>query len=249
MNQENREKVVVITGATGALGDALIKKFAHKRLSLLINYLHNEKKALELQQIFQKDGNDAIIFKADVSEKNDVMQMYKKCIERFGRVDVLINNAGICNDNPICLLREEQWDEVIKTNLTGVYLCSRFFSKSMISNRSGNIINIASARGILGEKGQANYVAAKGGVIALTKALAKELIIFGIDVNAICPGHIWRGIGRYGGDYSLNNMEMGSYQNNDEINLRNAANMIDFLSFDNLKGVTGNVFRLDSEIN
>lgn len=244
MIQNSEEKVIVITGATGKIGEAIVKKLLQRKVKLLLNYLNNERRALELQKEVFESGNQAIIFKGDVAQQKEVSAMYDLCIKKYGKVDVLINNAAICSDNCICLLRKKQWEEVIKTDLTGVYLCSRYFLKNMIKNRKGNIINIASVRGILGEKGQANYVAAKGGVISLTKALAKEVEEIGIDINAICPGHIGQGIDRYS-----KKEENGLHCINDEIHVNNVTNMIDFLCFDNLKGVTGKVFRLDSEFN
>ena len=135
--------------------------------------------------------------KVDITKQDEVSKLYHETLRAFGKVDILINNAGICGDNPIQLMLEEQWRKVLDVNLTGAYLCSRAFSRAMIQQNSGKIINISSLKGQEGCEEQMNYSASKAGLIGFAKAMAKELGRFNIAVNAICPGIIITDMNRH----------------------------------------------------
>ena len=184
------DKVVVITGASRGLGKMLALAFAMEKAKVVINYFHSEESAQSLLKEINRFNDDCMIVCADVTDCDDIKKMYQAIIKRYKRIDILINNAGINCDHYVNIMSVKQWDDVININLKGVFLCSRCFSKIMIKNNSGKIINIASIKGQLGSEGQANYAASKAGVIAFTKSMAKELGIKGISVNAICPGFI-----------------------------------------------------------
>ncbi len=183
-------RIVLVTGGSKGIGKAVVTTFAEAGDAVIINYSmsRNEAEALRLE-LFPK--NAAIsIEQADVADYKQIKRMINNVIEKYGRIDVLVNNAGITRDSFLMLMSERDWSDVIDINLTGVFNCSKAVSEYMISQRGGVIINIASLSGIAGLPGQTNYSAAKGGVIAFTKALAKELAHFGIRVNAVAPGVI-----------------------------------------------------------
>jgi 3-oxoacyl-[acyl-carrier protein] reductase len=184
------KRIVLVTGGSKGIGRAIVTAFAEAGDAVIINFSKskNEAEALKLEL---SQGNDNIsIEKADVADSAQVKEMINNVIEKHGRIDVLVNNAGITRDSFLMLMSERDWSDVIDINLTGVFNCSKAVSEYMISQRGGVIINIASLSGITGLPGQTNYSAAKGGVIAFTKALAKELAHFGIRVNAVAPGVI-----------------------------------------------------------
>lgn len=167
-------------------------------------------------------------------------------IKEYGKIDVLINNAGLCSDNFIQFMSYDQWDRVIKNSLYGVFLCSRIFSKCLIKNGGGKIINIASLKGQLGSEGQCNYSAAKAGVIGLTKALAKEFGPYNISVNAVCPGFAVTDLNKDNENKVMYAMEMSTMTT--EYTKSDLSNFIAFLCSDAIKGVSGRIFNLDSRI-
>ncbi len=169
---------------------AVSRRFAEAGDSVVINCGRSLDKAEALQRELSLTNNRVAVQQADVSDYAQAKQMVEHTIERYGRVDVLVNNAGIVRDGYLMLMSEKDWHDVIDVNLTGVFNCSKAVSPHMIAQRSGVIVNVASLSGITGLPGQTNYSAAKGGVIAFTKALSKELAPFGIRVNAVAPGVI-----------------------------------------------------------
>ena len=184
------KKVIVITGASKGIGASLAWKFAKEQAYVVINYFHSESQAIELYKKICQFNSNCILVKADVTKPEEVRTLYKRTINRYGKIDTLINNTGICDDNLVQLMTIKQWNRVINTNLNGTFLCSREFSKTMIRQKQGKIINIASLKGQEGCIGQANYASSKAGIIALTKTMAKELGKYNIAVNAFCPGFI-----------------------------------------------------------
>lgn len=183
-------KVALVTGASRGIGRQIALELAMEGASVAVNYAGSEAKALELVDEIKSMGTEAIAIQADVSNSDSVNEMVKQTIEQFGKLDILVNNAGITKDNLLMRMKESEWDDVININLKGVFLCTKSVTRQMMKQRSGRIINISSIVGVSGNPGQANYVAAKSGVIGLTKTSAKELSSRGITVNAIAPGFI-----------------------------------------------------------
>jgi 3-oxoacyl-[acyl-carrier protein] reductase len=183
-------KIALVTGASRGIGREIALEFARQGANVVVNYAGSEQKALEVVEEIKKLGREAFAFQCNVADAEQVQQMVKETIERFGRLDILVNNAGITRDNLLMRMKEEDWDDVLNINLKGVFLCTKAVTRQMMKQRSGRIINISSIVGVSGNAGQANYVAAKAGVIGLTKTSAKELAPRGITVNAIAPGFI-----------------------------------------------------------
>lgn len=183
-------KVALVTGASRGIGREIAFELAREGASVAVNYAGSEAKALELVDEIKALGREAFAIQADVSNSDSVSEMVKETVERFGKLDILVNNAGITKDNLLMRMKESEWDDVININLKGVFLCTKAVTRQMMKQRSGRIINISSIVGVSGNPGQANYVAAKAGVIGLTKTTAKELSSRGITVNAIAPGFI-----------------------------------------------------------
>lgn len=183
-------KVALVTGASRGIGREIALQLAEEGANIAVNYAGSEAKAAEVAQEIKAMGREAMVVQANVADTSSVESMVKQTIEAFGRLDILVNNAGITRDNLIMRMKESDWDDVINTNLKGVFLCTKAVTRQMMKQRSGRIINISSIVGVSGNAGQANYVAAKSGVIGLTKTTAKELATRGITVNAIAPGFI-----------------------------------------------------------
>jgi 3-oxoacyl-[acyl-carrier protein] reductase len=185
-----KNKVALVTGASRGIGRAIALDLAKNGASVAVNFAGSEAKANEVVDEIKANGGNAFAIKADVSNSDDVSQMIKEVISQFGQFDILVNNAGITRDNLLMRMKDTEWDDVINTNLKGVFLCTKGVTRQMMKQRSGRIINIASVVGVSGNPGQANYVAAKAGVIGLTKTTAKELASRNITVNAVAPGFI-----------------------------------------------------------
>ena len=190
MAQQLTDQVALVTGASRGIGKAIALALAAEGAKLVINYARSAEAAEAVVQEIQQSGGEAIALQADVSEEEQVDRLIKAAKEKFGRIDVLVNNAGITKDTLLLRMKPADWSAVIDLNLTGVYLCTRAVSKLMLKQKSGRIINISSIVGEMGNPGQANYAAAKAGVIGFTKAVAKEVASRGITVNAVAPGFI-----------------------------------------------------------
>jgi len=185
------ERVVIITGGSRGIGRAIAFRFAGEKPRLvLLHYDPDDSAAKETLVRLTDQGVHAEAHRIDVSNRGDVDRLFKEVLARFGRVDVLINNAGITKDGLLMRMSEDEWDLVLRVNLKGVFNCSQAVIRSMIKERSGRIVNISSVNGVKGQAGQTNYSAAKAGVIGFTKALAAELANKGVTVNAICPGYV-----------------------------------------------------------
>ncbi|RSK51690.1 3-oxoacyl-[acyl-carrier-protein] reductase [Bacillus canaveralius] len=183
-------KAALVTGASRGIGREIALELARQGASVAVNYSGSEARANEVVDEIRALGREAFAVQADVANSDSVAAMVKETFEKFGKLDILVNNAGITRDNLLMRMKEEEWDDVINTNLKGVFLCTKAVTRQMMKQRSGRIINISSIVGVSGNAGQANYVAAKAGVIGLTKTTAKELASRGILVNAIAPGFI-----------------------------------------------------------
>lgn len=183
-------KKALVTGASRGIGRAIAIALAEAGADVAINYSGSEAAAAETAAAVEALGRRAVIVKANVGKADEFDAMVKEVIEQLGAIDILVNNAGITRDNLIMRMKEEEFDQVIETNLKGVFNGIKAVTRSMMKQRSGRIINISSVVGVLGNPGQANYVAAKAGVIGLTKASARELSSRGITVNCVAPGFI-----------------------------------------------------------
>lgn len=185
-----QDKVVVVTGASRGIGRAIALQVAQEGANVVVNYSGSADKAQQVVDDIKALGREAIAVQASVASTADVEALMKTATDTFGRIDILVNNAGITRDNLLMRMKEDEWDDVIDTNLKGVFLCTKAVTRIMMKQRYGRIINISSIVGVSGNAGQANYVAAKAGVIGLTKTTAKELASRNILVNAVAPGFI-----------------------------------------------------------
>jgi 3-oxoacyl-[acyl-carrier protein] reductase len=183
-------KVALVTGASRGIGRAIALSLAEAGADVVVNYAGSEAAAAEVVQQIETLGRKSFKVKANIGSSQEVEDLFKQVIEAFGRIDILVNNAGITRDNLIMRMKEEEFDQVIETNLKGVFNCIKAATRPMMKQRSGRIINISSVVGALGNPGQINYVGAKAGVIGMTKAAAKELASRGITVNCVAPGFI-----------------------------------------------------------
>src|SRR4028118_1854560 len=188
--QRLRDQVAIVTGASRGIGRAIALALAAEGAKIAVNYASSSAAAEEIVGSIEAAGGSAIALQADVSKTDGVEALINGTLEKWGRVDILVNNAGITRDTLLLRMKLEDWQAVIDLNLTGVFLCTRAVSKIMLKQRAGRIINIASVAGQMGNPGQANYSAAKAGVIGFTKTVAKELASRSITVNAVAPGFI-----------------------------------------------------------
>lgn len=183
-------KTAVVTGASRGIGRAIALALASEGAKVVVNYSGSQAKAEEVVAAITANGGEAVAVQASVAKAEEVQTLMDQALKTFGSIDILVNNAGITRDNLLMRMKEEEWDAVMDTNLKGVFLCTKAVTRQMMKQRAGRIINISSIVGVSGNAGQANYVAAKAGVIGLTKTTAKELASRGILVNAIAPGFI-----------------------------------------------------------
>jgi 3-oxoacyl-[acyl-carrier protein] reductase len=184
------KKVALVTGASRGLGRAIAIELATGNIKVAVNYLANDDEANKVAHKIESLGGEAILCKEDVSSADAVRRMTRQIVKQWGRIDILVNNAGIVRDALLLRMPDEAWDEVLDVDLRGAYLCTKYALRSMMEQGWGRIINIASLAGLVGNAGQANYSAAKGGLISFTKAIAREVGPRNITVNAIAPGFI-----------------------------------------------------------
>lgn len=242
MSELLQGKVAIVTGASRGIGRAIALQLAGVGAKVAVNYASSSTAADELVNQINSNGGDAIALQADVSKADQIDALVNTVMEKWGRVDVLVNNAGITRDTLLLRMKPEDWQAVIDLNLTGVFLCTRAVSKIMLKQKSGRIINIASVAGQMGNPGQANYSAAKAGVIGFTKTVAKELASRGITVNAVAPGFITTDMtSDLKADGILQFIPLGRYGEPDEV-----AGMVRFLAADPAAAyITGQTFNVD----
>lgn len=187
---ELKDKVALITGASRGIGRACALALAARGARIAVNYSRSPELAEQVVRDIEAQGGEAVALGADVSKPEQVDQLFDTLMGHYGRLDVLVNNAGITRDGLLVRMKLEDWQQVIDLNLTGVFLCLKAASKIMLKQRSGRIVNISSTSGLAGNPGQANYSAAKAGILGLTRTAARELASRGITVNAVAPGFI-----------------------------------------------------------
>jgi 3-oxoacyl-[acyl-carrier protein] reductase len=237
-----QDKVALVTGASRGIGRAIALTLAAAGAKVCVNYANSAGAAEEVVAAIQAQGGEAFAQQADVSQETEVETLVKAVMERWSRVDVLVNNAGITRDTLLLRMKLDDWAAVINLNLTGVFLCTRAVSKIMLKQRSGRIVNLSSIVGEMGNPGQTNYSAAKAGVIGFTKSTAKELASRGITVNAIAPGFIATEM-THGLDSQelLKFIPLGRYGEAEEV-----AGLVRFLAADPSAGyITGQVINID----
>ena len=183
-------KSALVTGASRGIGRSIAIQLAEEGYKVAVNYAGNKEKADAVVEEIKAKGVEAFAIQANVANGDEVKAMIKEVVSQFGSVDVLVNNAGITRDNLLMRMKEQEWDDVIDTNLKGVFNCIQKVTPQMLRQKSGSIINLSSVVGAVGNPGQANYVATKAGVIGLTKSAARELASRNITVNAVAPGFI-----------------------------------------------------------
>ena len=237
-------KIALVTGGSRGIGRAVAIELAKEGAAVAINYAGNKAAAEEVQSIITQIGGKAMIIQADVSDEKSAMQMVEEVIAQLGGIDILVNNAGITRDGLFIRMKEEDWNAVINTNLTGIFNCTKVAAKYMMKKRSGRIINMSSVSGIMGNAGQTNYAAAKAGVIGFTKSLAREMASRGITVNAVAPGFIatdmTAAMPEKAQEHVLTSIPLGKMGKPEDI-----ANAVLFLASDKASYITGQVIHVD----
>ncbi|KAM2231075.1 hypothetical protein ACFX1S_015410 [Malus domestica] len=244
-NPKVEAPVVIVTGASRGIGKAVALALGKSGCKVLVNYARSSKEAEQVSKEIEASGGQALAFGGDVSKEEDVTAMIKTVVDAWGTVDVLVNNAGITRDGLLMRMKKSQWQEVIDLNLTGVFLCTQAAAKIMMKQRKGRIINIASVVGLVGNVGQANYSAAKAGVIGFTKSVAKEYSSRNINVNAVAPGFIASDMtSKLGEDIEkkiLGSIPLGRYGQPEEV-----AGLVEFLALNPAASyITGQVLTID----
>lgn len=240
-------KVALVTGASRGIGRAIAEELASQGAYVIINYSGNEQAASEVLNTITKMGKRASLYRCNVGNYEEVKVMIDTIVKEHKSIDIIVNNAGITRDNLLLKMSEQEFDDVITTNLKGAFNTIKHASRYMLKQRSGKIINISSVSGITGNAGQANYSAAKAGIIGMTKAVAKELASRNINVNAVAPGFIQT-------DMTDALPDAMKEKVSDAIPLKkmgqpeDIAKMVSFLASSQGDYVTGQVFQVDGGI-
>jgi 3-oxoacyl-[acyl-carrier protein] reductase len=237
-------RAALVTGASRGIGRAVALKLAECGAKIMINYKQSAAQAEEVAEQIRSQSGQCLTVQGDVSLAADVERIFQAAQESFGRVDILVNNASINRDTLILRMSEDDWDEVLSTDLRGAFLCTKAALRSMMRERWGRIINISSLAGLLGNAGQANYSAAKAGLIGLTKAVAREMGSRGITVNALAPGFIetdmTKDLPQSLKDEALHRIILGRSGIPEDV-----AGAVAFLASDEASYITGQVLAVD----
>ena len=237
-------KVAFITGGSRGIGKQVALKFAKNGYNIVINYVSDNTDIKGLQEEFEKENVELLLVKADVTKKEEIQNLVKTAIEKFGYIDVLVNNAGITRDGLLMRMKEEDFDKVIEINLKGTFLVTKEVIPYMMKKREGSIINISSVVGLVGNAGQSNYAASKAGIIGFTKSVAKELASRNIRANCVAPGFIKTDMTDVLSEEVKENIHnqiplkrMGTPEE--------VANLVYFLGSEESKYITGQVIHVD----
>ncbi|HGZ6874382.1 TPA: 3-oxoacyl-[acyl-carrier-protein] reductase [Staphylococcus aureus] len=237
-------KSALVTGASRGMGRSIALQLAEEGYNVAVNYAGSKEKAEAVVEEIKAKGVDSFAIQANVADADEVKAMIKEVVSQFGSLDVLVNNAGITRDNLLMRMKEQEWDDVIDTNLKGVFNCIQKATPQMLRQRSGAIINLSSVVGAVGNPGQANYVATKAGVIGLTKSAARELASRGITVNAVAPGFIVSDMTDALSDelkeQMLTQIPLARFGQDTDI-----ANTVAFLASDKAKYITGQTIHVN----
>ena len=237
-------KSALVTGASRGIGRSIALQLAEEGYNVAVNYAGSKEKAEAVVEEIKAKGVDSFAIQANVADADEVKAMIKEVVSQFGSLDVLVNNAGITRDNLLMRMKEQEWDDVIDTNLKGVFNCIQKATPQMLRQRSGAIINLSSVVGAVGNPGQANYDATKAGVIGLTKSAARELASRGITVNAVAPGFIVSDMTDALSDelkeQMLTQIPLARFGQDTDI-----ANTVAFLASDKAKYITGQTIHVN----
>ncbi|MFZ9857741.1 MAG: 3-oxoacyl-ACP reductase FabG [Roseiflexaceae bacterium] len=238
------ERVALVTGGSRGIGRAIAQSLATTGATVVINYRGNQAAADETIASIEAAGGKAVAIQADVANAEDVDRLFKEVTERFGRIDILVNNAGITRDTLMLRMKDDDWDAVMDTNLRGVFLCTRAALRPMTRARWGRIINITSVVGLMGNAGQANYAAAKAGIIGFSKSVAREIGSRSITVNAVAPGFIdtelTAGLGPETREALMKQIPLGRLGTPEDV-----AALVSFLASEQASYITGQTFNTD----
>ncbi len=236
-------RIAVVTGSSRGIGRGIALELAKRGASVVINYNASAEAANDVVEEITRADGQAIAVQADVSTEEGANHLIKTTLDTYGQIDILVNNAGTTRDNVIMMMKAEDFDTVLDTNLRSAWLCSKVAARSMMRKRSGRIINITSISGIAGQGGQTNYSASKAGLIGLTKALAKEIGPRGITVNAVAPGFVVTDLTRELEDLIKMAEEYAALRK--LATIQDVANAVAFLASDDAALITGQVLTVD----
>lgn len=238
------DKVAVVTGAARGIGRVIAKKLAAEGAKVVLTTGRSIEQGMAVKDEIISTGADAAFVQCDVTQTDQVNNLIEATLEQFNQIDILVNNAGITRDTLLARMKNEDWDDVLNTNLRGAFYCCRAVCRPMMKQRSGRIINISSVVGLFGNPGQANYSASKSGLFGLTKSLAKELAPRNVTVNAIAPGYIET---EMTGELSeqtkeeyLKYIPLGAFGSPEDV-----AGLVSFLASDDARYITGEIVRVD----
>ena len=237
-------KCAVVTGAAKGIGKAIALKLASSGVNIVLNYRSSEDKAIETEKEILSLGVEVLRVKGDISKPNDVENLIDSAKKKFGKIDIMVNNAGITKDTLLLRMKEEDFDSVINVNLKGVFNCLKAITPVMVKQKEGKIINLSSVVGLVGNAGQVNYAASKAGVIGMTKSLAKEIGSRGTTVNAVAPGFIETDMTDVLGDKfkeeAKKNIPLKRLGKAEDV-----AEVVAFLASDSANYITGQVIHVD----
>lgn len=239
---KDKNKIAVVSGGTRGIGRAIVEELAKDGFDVVFTYLKSDELAVSLIKESAKYCGKISAFKLDIRDFKAVEEFKQKILDDFGKVDLLVNNAGVLKDSALALMSRDDWLDIIDTNLNGVFNLTKAFIVTFMKQKSGNIINISSVSGVIGIARQVNYSASKGGIIAFTKALAREVAPYNIRVNAVAPGFIETDMIKdlKGRDKFIEMIPLGRFGKAQEV-----AKVVKFLASEESNYITGQVIKID----